>query len=78
METRRNLVTSGIALKHLMGKHFRVGGTLLYGGRLNVPCRYLEDLLDKPVFGPLVNRAGLDARVLASGVVRVGGPIVAG
>ena len=75
-ETRRNLLTRGVPLNHLVGRRFRVGATLLYGGRLNVPCTYLEDLLDKPVFGPLVNRSGLNCRILDGGTIRVGDPIV--
>lgn len=75
-ETRRNLLTRGVPLNHLVGRRFRVGGTLLYGGRLNVPCTYLEDLLDKPVFGPLVNRSGLNCQILDGGVVHAGDAIV--
>ena len=71
-EHRRNLTTRGVALNHLVGHYFRVGECVLYGGRLNVPCRYLEDLLGKKVFKPLINRSGLNARVVAGGRVRVG------
>ena len=74
-EHRRNLTTRGVPLAHLVGRYFRIGGCVLYGGRLNVPCRYLEDLLGKKVFKPLVNRSGLNARVIAGGVVRVGDAI---
>ena len=44
-ETRRNLTTAGVPLNHLVGREFRVGEVVLVGGRLNVPCQYLEDLL---------------------------------
>ena len=69
-ETRRNVVTSGVPLNHLVGQRFRLGDVLLLGGRLNVPCKYLEELLDKPVFGPLINRSGLNCQILTSGTVR--------
>lgn len=80
-EHRRNLTTRGVALNHLVGRYFSVGrfpdggGAVLYGGRLNVPCRYLEDLLGRPVFRPLIHRSGLNARVVVSGTIRPGDPI---
>lgn len=71
-ETRRNLMTRGVPLNHLVGKTFRVGDVTLYGGRLNVPCKYLERLLDRQVFDPLINRSGLNCRILKTGTVRIG------
>lgn len=75
VEHRRNLTTRGVPLNHLVGRYFTVGRAVLYGGRLNVPCRYLEDLLGRPVFRPLINRSGLNARVVVGGTVRPGDPI---
>jgi MOSC domain-containing protein YiiM len=75
VEHRRNLTTSGVPVGHLVGRYFRVGSCVLYGGRLNIPCKYLEDLLDKPVFRPLLNRSGLNARIVVGGTVAVGDPI---
>jgi len=71
-EHRRNLTTRGVALNHLVGRYFRIGECLLFGGRLNVPCRYLEELLGKKVFKPLINRSGLNARIITGGTLRVG------
>jgi MOSC domain-containing protein YiiM len=45
---------------------------VLYGGRLNVPCRYLEDLVGKKVFKPLLNRSGLNCRIVIGGTIRAG------
>jgi len=53
-----------------------VGECVLYGGRLNVPCRYLEELLGKKVFKPLLNRSGLNARVIVGGTLRTGDVIL--
>ena len=39
IETRRNLTTRGVPLNHLVGRRFRVGTVLLYGARLNLPCK---------------------------------------
>lgn len=75
-EHRRNLTTRGVALNHLVGRYFAVGECVLYGGRLNVPCRYLEELLGRKVFKPLINRSGLNARVLIGGVLRPGDAIL--
>ena len=72
-ETRRNVVTTGVPLAHLVGREFRLGDVVLFGGRLNVPCRYLEDLNDRPgAFNALVNRSGLNARIVVGGTLRVG------
>ena len=74
-EHRRNLTTRGVPLNHLVGRYFRVGECVLYGGRLNVPCRYLEDLLGKKVFKPLINRSGLNCRIEQGGMIRPGAKI---
>jgi MOSC domain-containing protein YiiM len=69
-EHRRNLTTRGVPLGHLVGQYFRVGECVLYGGRLNVPCLYLESLLSKSVFKPLINRSGLNCRIIQGGIIR--------
>ena len=74
-ETRRNLTTRGVPLNHLVGREFRVGDVVLYGGRLNVPCKYLDKLLERPLYNHLLNRSGLNCRILKGGVIRVGDAI---
>jgi MOSC domain-containing protein YiiM len=69
-EHRRNLTTRGVPLSHLVGQYFRIGECVLYGGRLNVPCIYLENLLSKKVFKPLLNRSGLNCRIIGGGIIR--------
>jgi MOSC domain-containing protein YiiM len=76
-EHRRNLTTRGVPLNHLVGQYFRVGACVLYGGRLNVPCLYLETLVKKAVFKPLLNRSGLNCRIITGGPIRVGDAIMA-
>lgn len=71
-ESRRNLTTRGVPLNHLVGEHFRVGEVLLYGGRLNVPCAYLDKLLGRPLYKPLLNRSGLNCRIIEGGTIRRG------
>ena len=71
-ETRRNLVTEGVPLNHLVGKEFLVGDVRLRGIRLCEPCRHLEKHLGKPVEKALRHRGGLRAQILTSGAVREG------
>jgi len=72
---RRNLTVRGVPLNHLVGKRFRVGNAILFGGRLNFPCRYLEELLGLPLYLPLYNRSGLNCRIEQGAVVRRGDPV---
>jgi MOSC domain-containing protein YiiM len=72
---RRNLTTRGIYLNHLVGKRFRIGEAVLRGGRLNFPCKYLEELLSSPVYLPLYNRSGLNCVIETGGVIRKGDAI---
>ncbi|MEE9275992.1 MAG: MOSC domain-containing protein [bacterium] len=73
-DSRRNIVTRGVPLNHLVGVEFRVGGeVLLRGVRLNAPCRYFEGLVGiEGVFEGLLHRSGLNAEVLAGGIIRAG------
>lgn len=72
-ETRRNLVTEGVPLNHLVGREFTVGGVRMLGAKLSEPCTYLEQLLDRPgVRKALVHRGGLRAEILTDGLIRVG------
>ena len=71
-EHRRNLTVRGVPLNHLVGRTFRVGAVVLRGGRLNFPCRYLAQLLDRPLFLPLYNRSGLNCSIVTGGTIRPG------
>ena len=72
---RRNLTVRGVPLNHLVGRRFRVGDVILRGGRLNFPCKYLEELLGQPVYLPLYNRSGLNCGIEKGGVIRPGDTI---
>ena len=75
-ETRRNLVTEGVALNHLVGRTFRVGEVRMRGVRLAEPCAYLEQLVGLVgVREALLHRAGLRAEILDDGELRVGDDI---
>lgn len=72
-ETRRNLVTRGIALNHLVDQEFTVGGVRLKGWELCEPCGDLARMTGKPqILAGLVHRGGLRAEILEGGVIRVG------
>ncbi|WP_264048202.1 MOSC domain-containing protein [Methylobacterium flocculans] len=75
IDHRRNLTVRGVPLNHLVGRRFRVGEVILRGGRLNFPCKYLEELLGQPVYLPLYNRSGLNCGIERGGIIRVGDTI---
>jgi MOSC domain-containing protein YiiM len=80
-EARRNLVTRGIDLNALVGKHFRVGDVECFGQRWCEPCAHLERLTaaaGKPgTLRALIHKGGLRADVLSDGAIRVGDEIAA-
>ena len=71
-EHRRNLTVRGVPLNHLVGKRFKVGEVILKGGRLNFPCKYLEELLGMPLYLPLYNRSGLNCSIEVGGIIKPG------
>jgi MOSC domain-containing protein YiiM len=75
IETRRNVVTRGVALNHLVGKRFRIGEVVLEGLRLCEPCDHLESLTRPGVREALLHRGGLRAQILVGGSIRVGDPV---
>ena len=80
-ETRRNIVTEGVDLNHLVGKRFAIGDTLLEGIEPCDPCASLgRRLATGSVSAPsivreLANRGGLRARVVEGGTVTPGAQI---
>ena len=75
-ESRRNILTEGVALNHLVGREFRIGDVRLFGVRLCEPCNHLEGLTRKGVRAALVHRGGLRADILSDGTIRTGDPII--
>ena len=68
--SRRNLITRGVALNHLVEREFRIGEVLLRGTRLCEPCRHLERLSVKGAMRSLIHRGGLRAEVIRGGVIK--------
>lgn len=77
-ECRRNLVTRGVPLNHLVGRRFRVGGVWMEGVELSEPCGHLENLCGQPVRKGLQHRGGLRARILNDGLLEAGASIELG
>jgi len=70
--TRRNVLTAGVPLNHLVDREFTVGDATLVGVRLCEPCSYMESLADTPgAEDALVHRGGLNANVVESGRIAV-------
>ncbi len=75
LESRRNIVTRGVPLNHLVDRKFRLGEVVARGIRLCEPCEYLEEITRKKVIGGLTHRGGLRAEILEGGIVRIGDQI---
>jgi MOSC domain-containing protein YiiM len=74
-ETRRNLVTRGVPLNHLVDQEFRVGEVTLRGVRLCEPCQYLASLTQPGVLPALIHRGGLRAQIISEGMIHIGDAI---
>lgn len=71
-EARRNVVTRGVPLNHLVGREFLLGEVRVRGIRLCEPCEHLQRITGKSMIKGLLHRGGLRAQVLSQGTVRVG------
>ncbi len=71
-ETRRNLVTRGVPLNHLVGHEFQIGEVKIRGIRLCEPCDHLQRLTGHSVMKGLRHRGGLRAQILTQGTIHVG------
>ena len=73
--TRRNLVIRGINLLSLKGKQFNVGEALLeYSGECH-PCSRMEKNLGPGGYNAMRGHGGITARVINSGIIKVGDPV---
>ena len=72
---RRNLLTEGVPLNHLVGVEFQVGPVVLRGIELCEPCGYLEGCTFPGIKKALLHRGGLRAEIVRGGTIRVGDSI---
>ena len=75
-DARRNVVTSGVPLNHLVGHELRIGEVVVRCTRLCEPCSHLAGLTMPEVLPALVHRGGLRADIVRGGVIRAGDEIV--
>src|SRR5882672_9605126 len=75
-QSRRNIVTRGIALNHLVEQEFRIGDVVLRGMRLCEPCAHMEKLTVKGAMRGLIHRGGLRAEIIKGGTIRIGDRIL--
>jgi MOSC domain-containing protein YiiM len=76
--TRRNIVTRGVPLGHLIGRRFRVGGATLRGVEICEPCGHLVELTsNRPLLSALIHRGGLHAEIVTGGMIQLGDMIEA-
>jgi hypothetical protein len=73
---RRNIVTRGARLGHLIGADFQLGDTLLVGVRPCDPCRYLDGLTRPEMGRTLRGRGGLRVHIVRGGTIRVADRLV--
>ena len=73
---RRNLVVSGVNLAALKGRRFRIGTAVLEGTGPCPPCSRMEEALGPGGYNAMRGHAGLNARVVTGGIVRLGDAIV--
>jgi MOSC domain-containing protein YiiM len=73
---RRNLVVMGINLLALKNRQFRIGTALLEGTGLCQPCSRMEEMLGPGGYNAMRGHGGITARVLESGVMCKGDPVL--
>jgi MOSC domain-containing protein YiiM len=71
-QARRNIVTRGVALNHLVDREFMVGKAVLRGMRLCEPCGHLASLTKRGIVKGLTHRGGLRAEIVRGGEIAVG------
>lgn len=69
---RRNIAISGINLTALKDRQFRLGSAVLAYTGLAHPCSRMEEVLGAGGYNALRGHGGITARVLHSGVIRMG------
>ena len=69
---RRNIVTSGVRLNDLCGLRFTAGAVEMQGLELCEPCSLFAKRTHKIALSYFRRRGGLRARIISTGVIRVG------
>jgi MOSC domain-containing protein YiiM len=77
LESRRQVVVSGVRLNDLVGRRFTVGEVECLGVELCEPCLHLQSLTRSGIIDELVHRGGLSADILNDGTIAVGDAVTA-
>jgi MOSC domain-containing protein YiiM len=75
LSMRRNLLTRGVPLNHLVGVEFLVGNVRLKGIILCEPCKHLEKISGNGLIEAMRHRGGLRSEILEGGILHVGDTI---
>ena len=76
LQFRRNIITKGIELNHLVGKNIFVGKIKLKVNDLCRPCKDLQTGLGKTnIIKEFLRRGGLRCEILTSGSINIGDKI---
>jgi len=73
---RRNLVVSGINMVALRHQRFRIGDAEFEASAHCHPCLRMEQALGKGAVAAMLGHGGVCAKIVKSGVVRVGDEVV--
>lgn len=73
---RRNLVVAGVNLLALKGQRFRIGTAVLEGTGPCPPCSRMEETLGPGGYNAMRGHAGLNARVVTGGTIRLGDAVI--
>lgn len=76
-DSRRNLLTTGVPLNHLVGKRFKIGTVILEGKRLCEPCNTLAQSTGygQKLLSAMVHRGGLRCDIIQGGIISTGDSI---
>lgn len=74
-DARRNIVTRGVPLNHLVGRTFKVGDATLVGIRLCEPCKHITKMVNAEFTKALKHRGGLRANILEGATIHAGDEI---
>ena len=72
---RRNVLTSGIDLRELIGRQFKLGSALCQGIEDCDPCAFLAATVHHSVLPEMKEKAGLRAIILEDGDLKIGDTI---
>ena len=73
---RRNIIVSGVDLNQLINKQIKINNITLKIHEICQPCKYLQDQLKiQSLVKILVNKSGVRAEIITSGMLSVGDKI---